>query len=150
MRVQGKSAACTVLCMLAVSGAVPAREATENSPVYVAQAAALDQLYVHLVGAWRNSSGSDEQLRYEFAADGSFSYAALFSAYDIYIHETGTYRIGSEGLTLMPSRKLYRRRGVESLDVPKMRVFAWRTYSQGGRRNLLLQANGSTQAFIEE
>jgi hypothetical protein len=138
-----------VLCTTLVSNFAWARNYFDEAAAQVAQASPTP-LFMYLVGAWRNATGNEEELRYEFSADGSYAYMAMFSKYGIYIHEVGRYRVGDDGVTLLPQKKRYRRNGVDSWDTLKVRTYPWRTYTRGGQRYLDIEMEGSRLLFVAE
>jgi hypothetical protein len=137
------------LCTALVSSFASTRNEFDETAAQLAQVSP-PPLFMYLVGAWRNATGNDEELRYEFGADGSYAYMALFRKYGIYIHEVGRYRVGDDGVTLLPQEKLYRRNGVDSWDKLKVRTCPWRTYTRGGQRYLDIEMEGSRLLFVAE
>ena len=144
---QSCTSTAVVLCAALVSTFASAKDDWDKAVAQVAQESQTP-LFMYLVGAWRNATGTDEELRYEFRADGSYTYMASFGKYGIYIHEVGNFRVGNDGVTLLPQKKLYRRNNVDSWDALKVRTCPWRTYERGGQRFLDIEVEGSRLLFV--
>jgi hypothetical protein len=83
---------------------------------------------------------------YAFRVDGTFEYSATFP--DIFIQEVGSYTVEQSAVTLRPTRKLYRRNGVDYEDALIVRTYGWRVEPdvlRGGRLLTLTISGGEHQ-----
>jgi len=123
-----------------------------------------------LVGNWGDVTSGDFGVRsgggvstgrggtgrsYSFKSDGTYTnttYAdVVFNGSKIQTHETGTYKVNGDTLTLKPTKIIYKRNGVNeapNADWRDPRSYKWRIEQDGAATNLVLITGSFEDRFL--
>lgn len=116
-----------------------------------------------VVGTWTDVSSGDFAVRstggtvstgrggsgrgFTFRADSNYEYSfladAVMTGSRIFIHETGTYKVSGDAITLTAKTKLYRKDGLDHRSTPnESRAYRWRIEREGRVVYLVLTKDG--------
>jgi Peptidase U49 len=105
-------------------------------------------------GRWTDESAILNRAYYDFRPDSSYSFVSLFQGVspkiEIEVREEGRYTTQGDQLTLSPTKKVYKKNGVEEPDTPREQAFRWAVKPAGSARTLELVKGNSKFAYRSE